>query len=70
MQIGGKLGAGGSPGGAVVLSTSGPSGLETNPLYYKGSEETQRFEQVGGGPGAAHRLAHTHAQRLPECAPY
>ncbi|GBF90690.1 hypothetical protein Rsub_02990 [Raphidocelis subcapitata] len=45
MKIGGKLGAGGSPGGAVVLSTSGPSGLETNPLYYKGSEETQRFEQ-------------------------
>ena len=39
---------GGVPGGTVMLSTSGPSGLETNPMYYRGTEETQRLEQVGG----------------------
>jgi hypothetical protein len=41
-----------STGAAVNLSLAGPSGLQANPLYYKGTGETQRFEQVAG---RAHR---------------
>ena len=37
---------GSAKGTTVNLSTSGPSGLEANPMYYKGTEKTQRFEQV------------------------
>jgi hypothetical protein len=42
--MGASSGGGAVPGGAVHLSTAGPTGLQTNPLYYKGTEETQRFE--------------------------
>lgn len=31
--------------GAINLSTGGPTGLQANPMYYKGTDETQRFEQ-------------------------
>lgn len=34
--------------GSVTLSTIGPNQLESNPLYYKQTDETQKFEQVGG----------------------
>lgn len=43
-QQGGMLGFKGS----VTLSTIGPNQLESNPLYYKQTDETQKFEQVGG----------------------
>jgi hypothetical protein len=32
--------------GSVTLSTVGPNSLEANPLYFKQTEETSRFEQV------------------------
>lgn len=50
-QIGTYTG-GGEKGSSVTLSTEGPSGLQANPLYYKTTEETQRFEQVQRGAGA------------------
>jgi DNA repair exonuclease SbcCD ATPase subunit len=34
----------GAPSAAVALSTEGPTRLEANPLYYRASEQTQRFE--------------------------
>ncbi|KAI8464827.1 MAG: Qc-snare protein, SYP7-family [Monoraphidium minutum] len=43
-KIAAFMGSGESKG-AVTLSTSGPTGLQANPMYYKGTEETQRFEQ-------------------------
>jgi len=46
-KIGAYMGGSGGGSAAVNLSTAGPSGLQANPLYYKGTEETQRFEQVG-----------------------
>lgn len=59
----------------MVLSTSGPNGLETNQLYYKGTEETQRFEQVGaqqhaqtesGVDGSLARHVNTRACQSPD----
>ena len=44
----GNHGAKGSAGGAqVTLNTSGPDPLQANPLYYKGSEETDKFDKAG-----------------------
>ena len=44
LQAGGLLGFAGK--GSVTLSTVGPNSLEANPLYFKQTDETQRFEQV------------------------
>ncbi|KIZ06618.1 Syntaxin-72 [Monoraphidium neglectum] len=51
------MGSGAEGKSAINLSTGGPTGLQANPMYYKGTDETQRFEQASkGGPPLTQQL--------------